>query len=508
VGLMLLCVRAPHVLPARPSASVRMGAAAASQSAFERWAEDKGISAPALRLDDFDGLRGVSATKDLAPNERILAVPSRLALQVTTTQRAPQWASDELWRAAPWHHRLALTLLHEESKVDSPLRPWLEELPTSIHTPISWDAEQLLELGYAPMVDDVRTQREEWDALVQRLQRDPPEGVATDRESVYRALSIVRSRSFSGPFAGGTFKGSLVQLFLACTAAGAFAISGGNAELALDGFLGVAVYLLANDLFFSRATSFKRYVLCPFIDMMNHASSRGATDVSYEYFSDNFAVVLDDKPVKKGTQANICYGPRSNDALMQYYGFVEPGNPHDTCAVPQPAFLIDLAEVVSFEPTNLRALASLELPETLVFSRTGADAAALRIARLALYPAEATAAGQGGNPLPLACELAVMRALAAVAERASARFAPSGTGVGFGQTVAPTKSKKKAGDAADATSELIAAFRREKSGLLHAAANELLERAQACDAAGELIETEESAATTAAPPGLGLTKIA
>lgn len=33
--------------------------------------------------------------------------------------------------------------------------------------------------------------------------------------------------------------------------------------------------------------------------MMNHESSRAATDVSYEYFTDSFAVVLDDQPVKK-----------------------------------------------------------------------------------------------------------------------------------------------------------------------------------------------------------------
>ena len=73
-----------------------------------------------------------------------------------------------------------------------------------------------------------------------------------------------------------------------------------------------------------------RYVLCPFIDMMNHASSRAATDVAYEYFTDNFAVVLDGQSVRSGTEAHICYGPQTNDALLQYYGFVEANNPHDT----------------------------------------------------------------------------------------------------------------------------------------------------------------------------------
>ena len=36
----------------------------------------------------------------------------------------------------------------------------------------------------------------------------------------------------------------------------------------------------------------------------------------------------------QGTQVFISYGQQSNDSLLQYYGFVEPGNPHDTYVVP------------------------------------------------------------------------------------------------------------------------------------------------------------------------------
>lgn len=33
----------------------------------------------------------------------------------------------------------------------------------------------------------------------------------------------------------------------------------------------------------------------------------------------------------------ISYGPQGNDSLLQFYGFVEAGNPHDTYRVPDVA---------------------------------------------------------------------------------------------------------------------------------------------------------------------------
>ncbi len=36
----------------------------------------------------------------------------------------------------------------------------------------------------------------------------------------------------------------------------------------------------------------------------------------------------------QGEQVFISYGKQSNDSLLQYYGFVEPGIPHDTYTIP------------------------------------------------------------------------------------------------------------------------------------------------------------------------------
>ena len=59
-------------------------------------------------------------------------------------------------------------------------------------------------------------------------------------------------------------------------------------------------------------------------------------------------------PGLQGTQVFISYGQQSNDSLLQYYGFVEPGNPHDTYVLP------DLAAAVG------PALAAAKLPSSKV----------------------------------------------------------------------------------------------------------------------------------------------
>ena len=39
----------------------------------------------------------------------------------------------------------------------------------------------------------------------------------------------------------------------------------------------------------------------------------------------------------QGEQVFISYGPQGNDSLLQFYGFVEAGNPHDTYRIPNVA---------------------------------------------------------------------------------------------------------------------------------------------------------------------------
>jgi hypothetical protein len=50
--------------------------------------------------------------------------------------------------------------------------------------------------------------------------------------------------------------------------------------------------------------------------------------VAYNYFYDSFGAIAG-RDFIAGTEVLISYGKRSNDHLLQYYGFVEQDNPHD-----------------------------------------------------------------------------------------------------------------------------------------------------------------------------------
>ena len=67
------------------------------------------------------------------------------------------------------------------------------------------------------------------------------------------AMSIVRSRTFSGPYSPGTFIGALAQLFLASTGCLGYALVVGGAgasDQAFDAFLFALVFVLSNEFVF------------------------------------------------------------------------------------------------------------------------------------------------------------------------------------------------------------------------------------------------------------------
>lgn len=71
------------------------------------------------------------------------------------------------------------------------------------------------------------------------------------------------------------------------------------------------------------------------IDMANHKSIGTTGIVSYEYFSSAYSLAIaSSQTVASSEQLYISYGSRSNDQLLQYYGFVEVDNPHDVYVMP------------------------------------------------------------------------------------------------------------------------------------------------------------------------------
>jgi hypothetical protein len=68
--------------------------------------------------------------------------------------------------------------------------------------------------------------------------------------------------------------------------------------------------------------------MMPMLDAFNHAS-RATTTCAYDGERNAF-VLTSNAPLAKGQEAFLSYGRKSNDELLQLFGFVEENNPHDT----------------------------------------------------------------------------------------------------------------------------------------------------------------------------------
>lgn len=68
--------------------------------------------------------------------------------------------------------------------------------------------------------------------------------------------------------------------------------------------------------------------LLPFIDICNHRSVRPSCELHFSPTKDEFLVIAKER-LNPGQELTISYGPRHNDELLQYFGFVERDNPYD-----------------------------------------------------------------------------------------------------------------------------------------------------------------------------------
>jgi len=214
----------------------------------------------------------------------------------------------------------------------------------------------------------------------------------------------------------------------------------------------------------------------PYLDMLNHASSLGGSRLAYEYFADSFTASLDPKarPVRKGEQVMISYGERSNDQLLQYYGFVETGNPHDAFVLKQEDFLLALAEAKPFSPSRLQRLKEAKVADPtarITLERDGSGARALQVARL-LYLEEDIIVEDGARAAEDAqgahSEKTVRGAIALAAKlllsKLEAREDPTKAGNGRAAGRGFGKNDDKA--VASGARALALAFRAEKAAVL------------------------------------------
>uniref|UniRef100_A0A7S4MXS8 Rubisco LSMT substrate-binding domain-containing protein n=1 Tax=Odontella aurita TaxID=265563 RepID=A0A7S4MXS8_9STRA len=343
------------------SSSSRSGTAALST--LESWSKNvAGIQSGGVRVasgnsvadsDGSAGGLGLVSDRELKGGDVLVQVPTDLALQVESKGGSFDRDVEELLggrdarravRDAPWWVRMSLKV-NAVDKVSNKLgskdgggvdaAAWLDSLPRKFDTPFHWSDEQLDELQYGYMADSVRWQRNKWKAQYDKISG----GGKLSYDDFVWGCETARSRCFSGPYSGtGAFdpKPYALTLFLIAAYVGGGL---GTIEQAANGAALVLCGTVLKDFVFPKFLGSRKYVLCPYIDMANHDGTGLARgNVAFEYFADGYSLsVLDggSSPiVRPQSEVFISYGPRSNDQLLQYYGFVERGDPHDVYVLP------------------------------------------------------------------------------------------------------------------------------------------------------------------------------
>ncbi|EFN55457.1 hypothetical protein CHLNCDRAFT_52262 [Chlorella variabilis] len=297
------------------------------------WATEAGILSPKLMQAYFGGLRGGQALSDIAADEVFVTVPRGAALVVAPNERCPcpDFVDPGFYKEAPWFVKMAVLLLWERRKGrGSSVWGYIEQLPSSIDTPVRWEEADLAELQYQPAIKEIKQQQTAWRQQYNRFCAAVRPGQGNySWDNFLWAAENVRSRAFSGPYTGSSVGEKARTLGLLLAAGGGYAAwQQLPLEQVLNGFISVLLFNIIYDVLISK--KLKWYALCPVVDALNH-SSLVESDVAYEYFKDTF-VLSTKSAYKAGQQVFISYGAQANGSLLQYYAFTEPGNPNDVYA--------------------------------------------------------------------------------------------------------------------------------------------------------------------------------
>jgi hypothetical protein len=313
------------------------------------------IAAP----DPSSGL-GVVAEQTINKGDVIMEVPTTMSLSVDTPSDVSNPLIQQLfdndqkaYLNAPWWVQLSLVLnafdqklMRKNQKGSSDttggvdMTAWIESLPRKFNTPIHWSSETLSELQYKFLQDATVLQKQNWEQQYQNIMKglgsSSAFGQQLSNDNFVWGCECARSRAFSGAYSGSAFNPAPYGLTLFLVAA-YIGLNLGTIEQAANGAALVLCANILKDFVVPKFRKTKRFVICPCIDMANHdGRGRHTGEVAFEYFGNSYSLALrqDAPSIQTGEEMFISYGARSNDQLLQYYGFVETNNPHDVYIMP------------------------------------------------------------------------------------------------------------------------------------------------------------------------------
>mmetsp|Transcript_10349 Transcript_10349/g.14860 ORF Transcript_10349/g.14860 Transcript_10349/m.14860 type:complete len:532 (-) Transcript_10349:65-1660(-) len=313
------------------------------------WAKTNDIKVGGVEIvASKDAGLGLYSTQNLSANDIVIQVPTKLTLSVesptdyNTAMEKNLFSSDpKAYRNSPWWTALSIQLNYYD-KVDSvnqvaggvDIKPWIDSLPRAYDTPFHWSESSLDELQYRPMMEAVALQKRVWRKQYDDLAAASKEfSSRISYDDFVWGCETARSRAFSGAYSGSAFNPIPYATVTALVAA-YIGLGIGTVEQAANGAALVVCGSILKDFVFPKLLKAQKYVICPLIDMANHVGVGATGNVAFEYFSDGFSLSALDPGVQQGKEMYISYGPRNNDQLLQYYGFVEQNNAHDVYILP------------------------------------------------------------------------------------------------------------------------------------------------------------------------------
>mmetsp|Transcript_13340 Transcript_13340/g.27087 ORF Transcript_13340/g.27087 Transcript_13340/m.27087 type:complete len:532 (-) Transcript_13340:526-2121(-) len=240
-----------------------------------------GVVAPKLRVGRVADTWGWIATEEIEPGEGLMTVPYEYAIVPSGTSPDDTIIPQQYWEqlGRTWYFRLAVYLLFEEKIIgeNSKWFGYLRSLPcaSDVDSTLQFSDNDLKSLEYS-LVEEISLSRKKAfnEALVSFRQATKSSlGGQVSDDDFLRAVQNAHSRAFKLPH-------------------------------------------------------FNTYGFLPCIDMFNH-SSRCITEMNYDVVNNVFRVCVPRKGFNPLSHVCISYGERSNDDLLQFYGFVEHDNPAD-----------------------------------------------------------------------------------------------------------------------------------------------------------------------------------
>mmetsp|Transcript_161091 Transcript_161091/g.283896 ORF Transcript_161091/g.283896 Transcript_161091/m.283896 type:complete len:587 (-) Transcript_161091:80-1840(-) len=456
---------------------------------FEDWAESAGIDAPCLAVTGEDVCRGVVVLQDIPAGGELCSVPRSSCLDLSTTTGKGSPCVDllptPLWRKLRWFERLSLWLVYEarrgENSIVSGYIGYLPDPEEFADGVLEWSDEELARLQYGPVIQSIEEQKAEQETLLALLKKEGgPLAQFVTLQEVRWAMSLVLSRAFmSGIKSDFELKKERKEQKKKAN------------KLKFDGPGLLIMPKFMKDMLGDKEEEPDldpgfglEMAMMPMMDAFNHWSGAQNT-CSYDGDRDSF-VLTAGVNLAKNQEAFICYGQKSNDDLLQLFGFVEEGNPHDRW------LSMGLEEFV-MSPDNgfmdeveaeqrAQVLYEFDLEDALLgeLSSVGAPPRLLHAMRILLgNPSEAADAEALEKPASLETEERVWDAL-----KEYCKWARNELGNSRKQDIAEARRAKILGDQRLA---MAATFRAEKKRLLVELESRLTQQAMRSRRKGKVV---------------------